>query len=79
MMFYYVHPAVVYVNKFRVAGLLEDGIDQLSEQASPFMVSICLLAMGSFKTCSSSLCVYAQEAPEGPQFTYGSMFGYVWW
>lgn len=32
MVFYYVHPAVLYVNKFRVAGLLEDGIDQYIEQ-----------------------------------------------
>jgi hypothetical protein len=26
------HPAVLYINKFRVAGLLEDGIDQYFEQ-----------------------------------------------
>jgi hypothetical protein len=32
MVFYYVHPAVLYINKFRVAGLLEDGIDQYNEQ-----------------------------------------------
>jgi hypothetical protein len=32
MVFYYVHPAVLYVNKFRVAGLLDDGIDQFIEQ-----------------------------------------------
>lgn len=30
--FYYVHPAVLYINKFRVAGLLEEGIDQFVEQ-----------------------------------------------
>lgn len=30
--FYYGHPAVVYVNKFRVAGLLEGGIDPFIEQ-----------------------------------------------
>ena len=30
--FYYGHPAVVYVNKFRVAGLLDDGIDPFIEQ-----------------------------------------------
>ncbi|KIZ00191.1 hypothetical protein MNEG_7774 [Monoraphidium neglectum] len=32
MMFYYAHTAVVYVNKFRVAGLLQDGIDPFIEQ-----------------------------------------------
>mmetsp|Transcript_12956 Transcript_12956/g.22861 ORF Transcript_12956/g.22861 Transcript_12956/m.22861 type:complete len:891 (+) Transcript_12956:156-2828(+) len=32
MMFYYGHPAVVTINKFRLAGLLEDGIDQFIEQ-----------------------------------------------
>ena len=32
MMFYYGHPAVLYINKFRVAGLLEEGIDQFYEQ-----------------------------------------------
>lgn len=32
MVFYYVHPAVLYVNKFRVAGLLDEGIDQYIEQ-----------------------------------------------
>jgi hypothetical protein len=32
MMFYYGHPAVLYINKLRVAGLLEDGIDQFFEQ-----------------------------------------------
>ncbi len=32
MMFYYGHPAVLYINKFRVAGLLEDGINQYFEQ-----------------------------------------------
>lgn len=32
MMFYYGHPAVLYINKFRVAGLLEDGIDLFFEQ-----------------------------------------------
>ncbi len=32
MMFYYGHPAVLYINKFRVAGLLEEGIDQFFEQ-----------------------------------------------
>lgn len=32
MMFYYGHPAVLYINKFRVAGLLDDGIDLFFEQ-----------------------------------------------
>eukprot|EP00878_Enallax_costatus_P014673 GHUV01015349.1.p1 GENE.GHUV01015349.1~~GHUV01015349.1.p1 ORF type:complete len:489 (+),score=154.15 GHUV01015349.1:211-1677(+) len=32
MVFYYVHPAVLYVNKFRVAGLLDEGLDQFIEQ-----------------------------------------------
>uniref|UniRef100_A0A383W2U2 Generic methyltransferase n=1 Tax=Tetradesmus obliquus TaxID=3088 RepID=A0A383W2U2_TETOB len=32
MVFYYVHPAVLYINKFRVAGLLDEGIDQFIEQ-----------------------------------------------
>lgn len=32
MMFYYGHPAVLYINKFRVAGLLDDGIDPFFEQ-----------------------------------------------
>lgn len=32
MVFYYVHPAVLYINKFRVAGLLDEGIDQYIEQ-----------------------------------------------
>lgn len=32
MVFYYVHPAVLYINKFRVAGLLDAGIDQFIEQ-----------------------------------------------
>jgi hypothetical protein len=32
MMFYYVHPAVLYVNKFRVAGLMTEGLDQYCEQ-----------------------------------------------
>lgn len=32
MVFYYVHPAVLYINKFRVAGLLSEGIDQYIEQ-----------------------------------------------
>jgi hypothetical protein len=36
MVFYYVHPAVLYVNKLRVAGLLEDGIDQYIEQVGAF-------------------------------------------
>jgi hypothetical protein len=31
-MFYYAHTAVVYVNKFRVAGLLGDGVDAFMEQ-----------------------------------------------
>jgi hypothetical protein len=31
MMFYYVHPATLYVNKFRVAGLLTEGIDAYCE------------------------------------------------
>lgn len=30
--FYYGHTAVVYINKFRVAGLLEEGVDQFIEQ-----------------------------------------------
>jgi hypothetical protein len=34
MIFYYGHPAVLYVNKFRVAGLLQDGLDPLLEQVS---------------------------------------------
>ena len=29
--FYYGHPAVLYINKFRVAGLLDDGIDLVFE------------------------------------------------
>jgi hypothetical protein len=32
MMFYYAHTAVVYVNKFLVAGLLDEGIDAFMEQ-----------------------------------------------
>lgn len=32
MMFYYGHPAVLYVNKFRVGGLLDEGIDDFFEQ-----------------------------------------------
>ncbi|KAJ9513718.1 hypothetical protein QJQ45_015472 [Haematococcus lacustris] len=32
MVFYYGHPAVLYINKLRVAGVLEDGIDQFFEQ-----------------------------------------------
>ncbi|GLC40818.1 hypothetical protein PLESTB_000019400 [Pleodorina starrii] len=32
MMFYYGHPAVLYINKFRVAGLLDAGINQYFEQ-----------------------------------------------
>lgn len=32
MVFYYGHPAVLYVNKYRVAGLLQDGIDDFIEQ-----------------------------------------------
>lgn len=32
MIFYYGHTAVLYVNKLRVAGLLQDGIDQFIEQ-----------------------------------------------
>ncbi|PNG99119.1 hypothetical protein TSOC_015108, partial [Tetrabaena socialis] len=32
MMFYYGHPAVLYINKFRVAGLLEEGIHPYFEQ-----------------------------------------------
>eukprot|EP00983_Pelagomonas_calceolata_P043793 1139049-Pelagomonas_calceolata.AAC.2 len=32
LIFYYNHPAVLYVNKLRVAGVLEDGIDQFFEQ-----------------------------------------------
>ncbi len=32
MIFYYGHPAVLYINKFRVAGLLDEGIDQFIEQ-----------------------------------------------
>lgn len=30
--FYYGHPAVLYINKFRVAGLLDEGIDPFIEQ-----------------------------------------------
>lgn len=32
MMFYYGHPAVLYINKFRVGGLLTDGLNQFFEQ-----------------------------------------------
>lgn len=32
MIFYYGHPAVLYINKLRVAGLLNEGIDPLYEQ-----------------------------------------------
>ncbi len=32
MIFYYGHPAVLYINKFRVAGLLDEGLDQFFEQ-----------------------------------------------
>lgn len=32
MMFYYGHPAVLYINKFRVAGLLDQGINTAFEQ-----------------------------------------------
>ena len=32
MIFYYGHPAVLYINKFRVAGLLQDGLNPLFEQ-----------------------------------------------
>lgn len=32
MIFYYGHPAVLYINKFRVAGLLSQGINQYVEQ-----------------------------------------------
>jgi len=32
LVFYYNHPAVLYINKLRVAGILEDGIDQFYEQ-----------------------------------------------
>jgi hypothetical protein len=34
LMFYYNHPAVLYINKLRVAGVLEEGIDQFFEQVS---------------------------------------------
>lgn len=32
MIFYYCHPAVLYVNKFRVAGVLTEGVDSRMEQ-----------------------------------------------
>lgn len=49
MMFYYGHPAVLYINKFRVAGLLEDGIDLFFEQVrnhsqSPGRIERCQLS-----------------------------------
>jgi hypothetical protein len=41
MVFYYVHPAVLYINKFRVAGLLDEGIDQFIEQVRAAALFIC--------------------------------------
>lgn len=38
MMFYYVHPAVLYINKFRVAGLLDAPLDQYFEQVSTWLM-----------------------------------------
>lgn len=32
LIFYYNHPAVLYINKLLVAGILEEGIDQFFEQ-----------------------------------------------
>jgi hypothetical protein len=39
MVFYYVHPACLYINKFRVAGLLDEGIDQYVEQVGLRQIS----------------------------------------
>lgn len=45
MVFYYVHPAVLYVNKFRVAGLLDEGLDQLIEQVRGLKQVLVLCAL----------------------------------
>lgn len=42
MMFYYNHPSVLYINKFRVAGLLDEGIDPYFEQVRQLHKPVCL-------------------------------------
>ena len=70
MMFYYVHPAVVYVNKFRVAGLLDDGLDQLSEQASAGRAGAIEQAhrrlLGFLCACATTLFSWCMDRAQQP-------------
>jgi hypothetical protein len=52
------HTAVVYVNKFRVAGLLEEGIDSFMEQVGGALCCV-------FGACVVRVfvCLYADHAP----------------
>jgi len=62
MVFYYVHPAVLYINKFRVAGLLDAGLDKYIEQVCSRLWQLLLLGCAAAGVCHSGLSKGSRRA-----------------